>query len=795
LNETPDHVQEDEFDEVLYGPWFTMARKGRFIYLDTSRTEEEHREILETLASSKDELAQDIERQIEELESILRQYEPFDIISNISLANSILDPETYKEYEQEGSPAFTEYVALLYLAEPYETYAERDLQPIPGAVLEDIQSRVRTLFTNQIFYLVVKDIDPAQTGPLDLLSELRFKTLSRSLIVRFPAYHHHLVDLLTDLFGPLQDDLEHTLGFSIDDALALSEAVGALVAHRFTERREEATNSRRDLQEAVRLYRQKGEAVGEFPIHVLEHLGNIEPSKSDKEIKNVSIAWLFFALGDTFSFTANEVVEESGVELKRVSSLLERLSLKFGEVEARYRFPAPTHPLMTKAFINHGERFLCPVADRICWSIRPAIEALWNPDSPTAVTENRNLWDRYDRVRSTFLEQKALDYLAQALKHAQVYRNLMYKIEENGQVKEAELDGLILLDSAILLVEAKAGTVSPPARRGAPKRMTEELKELVGEAYEQALRAKLYIRQADRPRFYLKNGAIVEINSQEIERIFLVTVTLDHLDALITNLYRLQEIGLFTEGEFPWAVSLTDLRVIAEIVEFPSQLVHYIERRCRLNEQGLAQAMEELDWFGHYLAEGLYFENGDEQAEKPLIPQLLSYTTAFDDYYLYTTGQRDTPAPRPTQHMPDLLREILTELEANHPDGYLNAACVLLNMSGETRESFAEHFLSLRSQTLGDRRFHDFTIPFSEPSFGITCMFAPAEKSPKLGDRLFKYCTLKKYQTGCDTWIGLGCIADSSEFVSYLFISSIPWQYSEDLENLVNEFLPPLDSQ
>jgi hypothetical protein len=205
--------------------------------------------------------------------------------------------------------------------------------------------------------------------------------------------------------------------------------------------------------------------------------------------------------------------------------------------------------------------------------------------------------------------------------------------------------------------------------------------------------------------------------------------------------------------------------------------------------------MEELDWFGHYLAEGLYFENGDEQAEKPLIPQLLSYTTAFDDYYLYTTGQRDTPAPRPTQHMPDLLREILTELEANHPDGYLNAACVLLNMSGETRESFAEHFLSLRSQTLGDRRFHDFTIPFSEPSFGITCMFAPAEKSPKLGDRLFKYCTLKKYQTGCDTWIGLGCIADSSEFVSYLFISSIPWQYSEDLENLVNEFLPPLDSQ
>ena len=71
---------------------------------------------------------------------------------------------------------------------------------------------------------------------------------------------------------------------------------------------------------------------------------------------------------------------------------------------------------------------------------------------------------------------------AEALKHAEVYRSLVYHVFEEGVLKEVELDGLLMLDSALFLVEAKAGSLSPPARRGARKRMVGDIKELVEQA-------------------------------------------------------------------------------------------------------------------------------------------------------------------------------------------------------------------------------------------------------------------------------------------------------------------------
>jgi hypothetical protein len=449
---------------------------------------------------------------------------------------------------------------------------------------------------------------------------------------------------------------------------------------------------------------------------------------------------------------------------------------------------------MSKPLIQNSESFFCPVYPNVYWSLKPAIEAHLNPRSPTATNTDERLWERYNRVRSNYLEKKALKYLDQALKHAQVYQNLKYEVEEDDQLKQVELDGLVLLDSALFLLEGKAGTVSLPARRGAKERMIKVLGELVEDAYKQALRAKHYIQQTGNPTFYLEDGTVVKIDKDKINRVFLVTVTLDDLSAFTTNLYKLQEIDLFKESEFPWTVALSDLRVISEIVEFPSQIVHYLERRHRLNELGFAEAHDELDWFGYYLMEGLYFEDINRQ-DKPFIFNLLSYTTEFDDYYFYRTGQRKTPASKPTQPMPDLLRKVLAELEAAHPEGYLRATCTLLNMNQETREDFADKFTALREQTLKDQQLHDFTLGFSGPSFGITCMFAPVHMAPYLEDRLAKYCILKKYQTKSDLWIGLGNVADMPDLISLLYIHDAPWEYDEDLEKTVKKYLPPLTSR
>jgi hypothetical protein len=155
----------EEFDEIFSGRGFTIARKGRFLLFRTARTEEEQKALLQDLADYRSVLSDSIEQQVQELEELLSRYEPFDIIGNISFANAILDPETYKEYEHEGNDAYTEYVALLYLTQPYETYSTRGIGPIPPSVLPDIQSRVEELFSSTRFSFAIGDIDPEETGP------------------------------------------------------------------------------------------------------------------------------------------------------------------------------------------------------------------------------------------------------------------------------------------------------------------------------------------------------------------------------------------------------------------------------------------------------------------------------------------------------------------------------------------------------------------------------------------------------------------------------------------------------
>jgi hypothetical protein len=255
----------------------------------------------------------------------------------------------------------------------------------------------------------------------------------------------------------------------------------------------------------------------------------------------------------------------------------------------------------------------------------------------------------------------------------------------------------------LFLVEAKAGSVTQPARRGAAASLKTDLQKLVGDAYSQALRAKKYIRETDQPIFSLADGSCVQVTKEKIDRIFMVSVTLDTLDTFVANISQFPDFGLFEEGDFPWAISLTDLRVISELVEFPSQFIHYLTRRFKINLHGHVQTHDELDWFGMYLHDGLYFEDTLNDNDAPDMIFVQSATTNFDDYYFYVTGQRKTPVPKPTQPMPQIMHQMLVELENYCPERYLEVACAFLDMSFTARESFVELFTRQRECTLQDQ--------------------------------------------------------------------------------------------
>src|SRR5260370_39708365 len=108
-------------------------------------------------------------------------------------------------------------------------------------------------------FLIVKDIDPERVGPPTNLMQLQARIVTESIFVRYPSYHHHLLDILTDLFTPLQTELENILGCTIQDALTLIEGMEAIMARRLGERRAKAKQSEKEIKAEVKRNRIKND--------------------------------------------------------------------------------------------------------------------------------------------------------------------------------------------------------------------------------------------------------------------------------------------------------------------------------------------------------------------------------------------------------------------------------------------------------------------------------------------------------------------------------------------------------
>lgn len=202
-------------------------------------------------------------------------------------------------------------------------------------------------------------------------------------------------------------------------------------------------------------------------------------------------------------------------------------------------------------------------------------------------------------------------------------------------------------------------------------------------------------------------------------------------------------------------------------------------------------AHDELDWFGHYLLEGLYFDDVKEKKRDNFILNLLPYSWIFDDYYFYVTGQRRMPVKKPIQKTPRLMYEILWEFDSRYNFGYLKVACNLMDMSGASRDDLFKACEKLRAKTLRDREIHSITMPFIDGNFGFAYFFAPVEERKQFPMRVVNYSILKKYQTEFDHWVSITCIVDTPAWVDYFTVMEGSWEYSEDLERDSRKYLQP----
>ena len=110
--------------------------------------------------------------------------------------------------------------------------------------------------------------------------------------------------------------------------------------------------------------------------------------------------------------------------------------------------------------------------------------------------------------------------------------------------------------------------------------------------------------------FEYENGeeALVIKNKEDFADFWMINVSAENLGHLAAHLNSLRALNLMQVSEWPWSVFVNDLRVISELIEFPSEFFHYLQKRIRLNEFPQFSSSDELEIFMFYLHRGLHFD-------------------------------------------------------------------------------------------------------------------------------------------------------------------------------------------
>jgi len=758
-------------DPVVIGPGIVAQQFGRLVVIQSRRTPEQQAALVESVQEARSAFPEKLKLVVAETEKLLSRHNSFELLANLSFCTLGINPESHRESENRDADAVVEYATLLCLKNSLQGGTE----PFVGHAFEEINERLSAIISQVVTYNGLSDIGTTNVG--NLLRELSHKTNVNEIYVRNPGYPHHCAEMLQPLFEHFDKWFLDNLGFTISDTLQINESVFDLLNRKIQLAMDEAHGMEKKMIVQLREYRATGKSQEPGHEELFPKWNSFSMKKCREIIRSIQAVTYFRKLGIVLSFTPAELAGESKLPLRRVESCLAFFSQTFGSIPANFIWPSPTHELKLRPFVTDSHRYLCPNPKLFIWSIQQMFERALNPTSRACAGASQGIWEKYADRRGRFLEREVARLFSSVFKTGICHQQLGFSFTVNGRKEEGKLDMLLLFDGFLFLIEAKAGSFPLKARRGYEQAIEENLRKLVAEAHEQTLRAKRFIETTSSPSFELPDGNKFTLDTNNIRKTFLVTVTLESLDFFCANIHSFAGMGLFESGELPWALPLLDLKIICETTEFPSQLIHYLTRRLEIHKiQGL-EAHDELDWFGHYLVEGLFFEDLPKHTDgRPTDFHLGNYTEAFDDYYFYKRGVRKTPAEIPRQKMPEFFRRAVLEVDRSTRPGKVQAVCMLLDIGEKERKQVSDFLSSSLKDCAHGERTHDLTLGFTSGDFGITWFVTAPNRVQKVSFALSQHIEVKKYQARLTRWLGVLSVAGQASAVASWFILDSPWK-------------------
>ncbi len=690
----------------------TFQQAGRFITSESHRTPEQQREIIRRMSESVPELEASIRLKNEEIAALLRIHDPLDVIVNLALAcHPIVTAPIEDIYTPNVEPMCVEHVALLALRCPYcEAPMLLDAKPV-----EKLIEILKELRSDTTWLSVARSAKQMHENPaLDMnLEKLCAQVRDSELLVRGKAYPWDYVTVMSTLFEPAAERLKHDVGFLPEEALRIAEAVPHIAFEKIRQRRNAARPFESDLRRHVQCAT-AGKVTKDLDDEMkalVTSLASASSAERELMIRNMVCSWVFLGLGRTMSCSAAEISAYTSLSEQMVTNFLQHFSVKFGDVPADYAFPTVRNPLRRRPFIENDGQYFAPSMGLVLPAVQLGIE------EHIKKTGGKD-WERYQENRHRFTLRKATDLIQSMLPGCFVAHELEYHMQ--GALSPCELDGLVRCGSVLFLIEVKGGGLSEAARSGDDRRLSTQVEELIGKAHEQVVRALEYILAKSEAEFVIRDsGQTLMVHRSDITSVFPMTVSLEPLGALTCAINAASRFP-FLKGDMtklPWMVSLYDLMPIADLLDGPFLFPHYVKSRVRLNDEGIAQGFDELDFVGEYFHSGLAYKGNSA------VLQIGTMTHEIDAYLYFKHGVRLKRAEKPKPIIAPELRNILSKLSFSPSPHRVEVAMALLDMPVDIQQDFACAFKACIKKARKDGRAHNQTQIYSHGNgWGITCL-------------------------------------------------------------------------
>ncbi len=642
-------------------------------------------EVVELLRAQGEEHSAQFAAVFSELQQLVLTLNPLWALSTLALYSLTTTPGRDPELDGED-PILQHHVELLHgllLRTSIADFTNNACTPDQLTKLRSLLQDTARLFHSRRLRVLQPNLSSEELQRLRTLEDLRVHTQA----IRNWGYPDQMARTVTGLFRAFESSTEQRKGVRIEHLVAMLQRILGQVEDRINAYFSEvlfpilrATS----IEDAVRDYFDAIPEITSAPEAMLAFFASKNVSLESAQAMLCSHADL--RTPDLFTFETADFVSAYPVNIAPaiLEPILEKWSLSFGELSTGN----PEHlflgnPVWKAPLVRLGDgTYLVPNVGLLVSFCLELMEQV--------IVDDEQLWTDYLEGRGPFLEDETESLLKRAFPAAQFWRGSCWR-DETDQV-EYENDLTMLLDTHLVVVEAKSGKMTEPARRGGEKRIQNAVTELLVEPSKQARRfAQVLQTERKVHLFQTRSGKSNAIDTTAVRHVLTMGITLENLDLKIAGWSALGEAGFIPSDITPTlSVSLSDLETVVDVLDSQAQRIHYLVRRAQI-ESRTRYLGDELDLLAFFLDTG--FNIGESEVDgTPLV--LWGLSKALDPWFLWRS--HGVPTDKPRLNMTQWWRDLIAQVELRQSINWTEVTSNLLRVSHSDQITFEAETNRLR---------------------------------------------------------------------------------------------------